>query len=81
MEGLTSDHITKSSNIPPKHGLSKVHQVLSNKLPSQTDKCPGEETCKRLGTFIEGVCAKRPLSTPPCQVSTVLLLDQMVNHD
>jgi len=78
---LDMEHVTKPGNIPPKHGLSKIHQVMSNKQTEGTDRCPGEETCKRLGTFIEGTCSRRPLGHTPCQVSLVKLLDQLVNKN
>ena len=75
------EHVSKATNIPPKHGLSKASQVVAQRSTEGTDQCPGEEICKRLGTFIEGVCAKRPLNTPPCQVSAIKLLDQLVNKN
>ncbi len=75
------EHVSKTTNIPPKHGLSRAQQVVAQRTTEGTDKCPAEETCKRLGTCIEGLCAKRPLSTPPCQVSTIKLLDQLVNKN
>lgn len=75
------DNVTKASNLPPKHGLTKIHQVMSTRQNIGTDTCPAEDTCKRLGTFIEGTCSRRALGNAPCQVSLVKLLDQLVNKN
>jgi len=75
------ENVSKATNIPPKHGLSKIQQVMGSQQVEGTDKCPAEETCKKLGTFIEGTCSKKPLGSTPCQVSLVKLLDQLVNKN
>jgi hypothetical protein len=78
---MEMDNVTKSSNIPPKQGFSKVQQIMANRSTGEVGRCPSEDVCRREGIFIEGVCMKRPAGNAPCLVACVKLLDRLVNKN
>lgn len=73
------EQVTKSANIPPKHGLSKTQQVMGAKhqVVAQ-DKCPAEEICKRIGNYREGICYKGTPDSQKCIVAVVQLLGRIL---
>lgn len=74
-----SERVSQATNIPPKHGLSKVQQALGakNQIVAQ-DKCPAEEICKRIGNYREGLCYKGTPDSQKCMVAMVQLLGRLL---
>ena len=73
-----SERVSKTTNIPPKHGLAKAQQVLKAKHPvGDQGACPAEEYCKKIGNFREGSCYKGTPDSQKCIVATVILLGKL----
>ncbi|MBU0580673.1 MAG: hypothetical protein KKA19_05805 [Candidatus Margulisbacteria bacterium] len=73
-----SERVSKTANVPPKHGLAKAQQVLSAKHQAAAQVCPAEDVCKKIGNFREGSCYKGTPDYQKCIVATVILLGRQL---
>ncbi len=66
--------VSPAKNIPPKKGLTKVQQGLSQRHGGATDNCPCTDVCQKIGTFKQGSCFLGTSDTHKCLVANNILM-------